>query len=303
MKVELMRRKLLIILFLLPLLAACSERDGQLRPLRPSGDGDLLLAAQPQLVTFSELQNDPEAFQDQLVRVSGSLLKLPPPNCLPSSGPAVEWALIAEELRLDAIGFERIIRLLPDSIPMTIDGFFGLYEGPLGCGKGAPEGSAWFLEAIQIVQPNPLVSNGRPIGGIVPGTATPAGPISPPGSSATPTIQSTPPGTGTPGVVPTVTPTGQTPTLPTATVTPAEGTPSVTSIPTASPTSFFTPTPTPTPLPSTPTPTTTNVPGITFTPTPTATNVGTPGPTTPTPTSTAAGYPPFPTITTTPGYP
>ena len=64
MKVELMQRKLLIILFLLPLLAACSERDGQLKPLRPSGDGDLLLAAQPQLVTFSELQDDPEAFQD-----------------------------------------------------------------------------------------------------------------------------------------------------------------------------------------------------------------------------------------------
>ena len=120
------------------------------------------MSGQAQLVTFSELQADPESFQNRLVRVSGSLLKLPPPGCLPYSGPGIEWALIAEELRLDAIGFERVISLLTNGLPMTVDGFFRLYEGPLGCGKGAPDGSAWYLEVIQIVQPNPLVGDGRP---------------------------------------------------------------------------------------------------------------------------------------------
>lgn len=280
-----------------------------MKPLRPGGEGDELLAAQPQLVTYSELQEDPEAFRDQLIRVSGTLLRVPPAGCLPNSGPAIDWALIAEELRLDAVGFERIIRLLPDGLPMTLDGFFRLYEGPLGCGKGAPDGSAWFLEAIRIVQPNPLVSNGRPIGGnIIAGTATPGGPMATPGGSVTPTIQPTPPGTGTPGIVPTTTPTGQTPGLPTATATQAGGTPPVTSIPTASATAQFTPTPTPTPnpLPGTPTvppgPTGTNVPGATLVPTPTPTSAGTSAPRTPTPTPTVGGYPP-PSLTTTPGYP
>lgn len=251
-----------------------------------------MLAAQPQLVTFTDLQNDPEAFRDRPVRVSGALLKLPPPKCIPNSGPVIEWALIAEELRLDAIGFERAIRLLADDTPITVDGVFRLYEGPLGCGKGAPEGSAWFLEVIRVVQPNPLVTMGGPLGVVAPSTTTSGGPLLPPGSSVTPTNQSTPSGTGTPGGVPTMTPTGGLP--PTATVTPIGGTPSTTSIPTATATSASTPqltatstrlTPT-----STPTPTSTRGPGST--PTPTGTLGGYPSPATATPTSTGGGYPP-----------
>ncbi len=299
MKVKLMRR-FLYFLLILPAFAACSGRDGVLKPLRTVEPGQIMLAAQPQLVTFSDLQNDPEAFQDRLVRVSGTLLKLPPPTCIPNSGPVIEWALIAEELRMDAIGFERAIRLLVDGTPMTVDGIFRLYEGPLGCGKGAPEGSAWFLEVIRIVQPNPLVGAGGSAGVVVPSTTTSGGPLLPPGSSATPTIQSTPPGTGTPGAVPTMTPVGGLP--PTATMTPAGGTPSTTSIPTATATSLSTPqltststllTPT-----STPTPTSTRGPGPT--PTPTATLGGYPNPATPTPTGTVDGYPPSPPRTVTP---
>ena len=288
---NLMRPYYFILILLLPLFVACTQRVGQLKPLRPAGVEELLLAAQPQLVTFSELQADPEAFQDRLIRVSGTLLKLPPPECLPRSGPAVEWALIAEELRLDAIGFERVISLSSNDLPMTVDGYFRLYEGPLGCGKGAPDGSAWFLEVVRIVQPNPLVGVERPpgsvgfptteAGGIAP---TPGGPI---GSTAT----STPAGTGTPGGVPTATPTPPSPPLLTAT--PEGGTPTVTTIPTATATGQATSEFTPTPLPgtATTTPTATRGPGPTSTPTPTATIDPYVGPPTPTVTPTVDGYP------------
>ena len=289
-----MRRYFSIVLLLLPAFVACTQRAGQLNPLRPDGSDELLLAAQPQLVTFSELQADPEAFQDRLIRVSGTLLKLPPPECLPKSGPAVAWALIADELRLDAVGFERIISLSNDDLPMTVDGFFRLYEGPLGCGKEAPDGSAWFLEVIQIVQPNPLVGAGRPSGSIGFSTVPPGGLGPTPGGPLLPT-PSTAPGTGTPSGVPTMTPTGETPSPPTATV--EGGIPRATSIPTATATgeatSELTPTPTPTPLPgtTTATPTVTRGSGPTRTPTPTATRDPYIGPPTPTATPTLDGYP------------
>jgi len=285
---------------LLPLLVACSTQDGQLKPLRPGEEGGMLLAAQPQLVTFSQLQADPEAFQDRLLRVSGSLFKAPLPDCVPYSGPLIEWALIADALRLDAVGFENAVGLLLDGAPMTVDGIFRLYEGPLGCGKAASDGTAWYLEVLRIVQPNPLVASAPQPGGIIPSSATPGGPIVPPGSTATPTSQITPPTSGTPGIVPTTTSTGTPPVVPTATATPGLGTVTVTSFPTASSTSQFTPTPSRLPITPTPTPTSAQgTPGAT--PTPTATVDQYPGPGTPTATATVDGYPP-PGMTPT-GYP
>ncbi|MGD2077361.1 MAG: hypothetical protein PVH18_03210 [Chloroflexota bacterium] len=305
-----MNRRIYILLFLLlPFFVACSARNGQLKPLRPGEEGELLIVAQPQLVTFSQLQDDPDSFRDRLIRVSGSLLKAPLPDCVPYSGPAIEWALISEELRLDATGFERAISMLDNGLSMTVDGMFRLYEGPLGCGKAAPDGSAWFLEVIKIVQPNPLVASGIPSGGLPAGATTPGMPVVPPGSTATATGQVTPPGTPGPGGTPTMTPTGLASAIPTATSTPGPGTITATSIPTASPspsaTSRFTPTPTRTPLPGTPTvtptPTSTLGPGSTPTPTPTVDQY--PGPGTPTATPTSDGYPPLPPTTLTPGYP
>lgn len=308
---KLIRRILFLLIVILPLSVACAGRSGQLKPLDPGGEGEVILAGQPQLVTFSQLQEDPDAFQDRLVRVSGSLLKASPPNCAPYSGPAVEWALIAEALRLDAVGFERAVDVLDNDLPMTVDGFFRLYEGALGCGKAAPDGSAWFLEVIRIVQPNPLIASGLQPGGLISAAITPGGPGEPSGSTVTPAIQETVPVAGTPGGTPTLTPTGSTSPVPTATDTPAPGTITLTSIPTASPTpsatSRFTATPTRTPLPGTatstptPTPTPTPAPGSTTTPTPTATIDQYPGGGTPTPTPTGEAYLSQPTST--PGYP
>jgi hypothetical protein len=302
------RQVILLAILLLPLLVACATRGGQLKPLAPGGEGDVILAGQPQLVTFSQLQTDPEAFQNRLIRVSGTLLKASPPACVPYSGPAIEWALIAEELRLDAVGFERAVSMLDDSLPMTVDGFFRLYEGALGCGKAAPDGSAWYLEVIQIVQPNPLIASGLPQGGLITLSGTPVGSGASSGGIGGPAGQA-PPGNETPGATPATTPTGLTSPIPTSTTVVLPGTGTATSIPTASSmpsaTSRFTLTPTRTPLPGTttitPTPTraSTIVPGSTPTPTPTVDQY--PGPGTPTPTPTSQGYPSPPSVT--PSYP
>jgi len=305
---RLIRKVLLPAILMLPLLVACAQVGGQLKPLGPGGEGEVILAGQPQLVTFSELQADPEAFQDRLIRVSGTLLKAAPPSCVPYSGPAIEWALIAEELRLDAVGFERAVSMLDDGLPMTVDGFFSLYEGALGCGKAAPDGSAWFLQVVQIVQPNPLIASGLPPGGLAVSNGTPTGFGTPSSGIVAPGSQ-TPTGVETPGGTPGITPTGLTSPIPTATETPLPGTVIATSIPTASvtpsATSRFTPTPTRTPLPGTatvtgtPTRAPTLVPGSTPTATPTVDQY--PGPGTPTSTPTRLGYPPPPSVT--PSYP
>lgn len=265
--------------------AACREKKGELKPLTGAEEPGLVLVDQPQLVTFSELQEDPERYKDQLIGVTGLYLRLPAVECFPLSGPGAEWALIAEDLRLDAVGYEIVTRLLPLDTLMTVEGIFRLYEGPIGCGKGAPSGTAWYLEVLRIIEPNPLSGPiVRAPGGLVPGaTSIPGGPeISPVPPDGTPPLT-------TPGTLPptaTLMPTGTSTlatTTPTATSdvalspTPEQtttGTLTVTATPSSSPTGTLTVTPTPS---SSPTPTLVTTPPIIVTPTD-----GYPGPTTPT---------------------
>ena len=264
-------------------MAACTGKRGQLKPLDQTTDSGGLLADQPLLVTFLELQEDPATFQDRLIRVTGAYFPLPPPNCFPFGGPGAEWALISEGLRLDVVGFERLTRLISQDTLMTVDGFFRLYEGPVGCGKGAPLETAWYLEVIRIVQPNPLVGSGGAVDtGGEPGFPSPA---------VTPTVAGTlestrPPGGGTeqPTNVPTATLIGTLPVVPTATgtVTLVAPLPS-TSIPTATATALVTSEATATPAPSG---TSTPAPGV-----PTSTPTSGPFPTPPPLPTATEGYP------------
>ncbi len=276
--------------FLIFILVACTNDSGQLKPGGERGEVDAVLSDQPQLVTFSELQADPDAYRDRLIRVTGVFYRMPPPACFPYSGPKTLWSLISEDLRLDAVGFEPLTRLISEEIEMTVDGFFRLYEGPIGCGKGAPKESAWYLDVIKIVQPNPLVKSLRLF--VDSGTLSAPPPFPTPAESSTgqpaqppaeTTDQATP--------VPTATPIGTVAVLPTpiTTLTAPISTIPATGVPTATPT----------------TQTTTRFPG-TPTPSPTATsssiapnNTPTSGPfptVPPLPTATE-GYPTFPTPT------
>lgn len=281
-----------VILLLMISIVACTGGRGQLKPRSELSDNGLIITDQPQLVTFSELQADPEYYRDRLIRVTGTYIPLLLPDCYPFSGPGADWALVSEGLRLDVIGFEQLTRLISQDTIMTVDGFFRLYEGPIGCGKSAPFETAWFLEILQVVQPNPLASSGRLAGaGGLQGLPSPQ--VSPTDIGALggtlPPIE----GTGQPTNVPTATPVGTLPAAPTSTgtVTPA-GTPLTTAIPTVTPIDRTTSSGTSTPTPS-PTRTATSIPGV-----PTNTPRSGPLPTSPPlPTATAGGYPSSSTAT------
>jgi hypothetical protein len=283
-------------LLLIAWLTACTAGGGSLGPDRPSPTPPGPIVNQPALVSFPELNGDPARYRDKLIRVTGAYTQLPLPECGVYSGPRLKWALIAGNLRLDGQGLEVILRLVPEGMELTIDGVWHYYEGPLGCGKGAVEGSAWYLEALQIIQPNPLPGGlTMPGGGVLPATATPDGAAATrepePGATSQPI-----PTQGTAvGLTPPVATIGAT-TTGVATGT-ATGTATVAGLTTPSPGATGTATPTGTIL----------APTGTATPSPTATGSVTPGSGLPTatqaPSTTPGGYPAPPTVTVAPPYP
>jgi hypothetical protein len=274
-----------------------SLSGGASRPLFPNLPTFTPLAAtvefEAQEIGFTELNADPAAFQNQRLQVSGVYTPVEAPECLDYNGPIIRWSLVAEELQLNAIGFEDILRLVPEDTEMTVTGIWRAYRGPVGCGKEPEDGTVWYLEVERIVEPNPLFGATAPMLTVVPGT--PAGTLAPEEAAtlATPTpevtVEMTTEITTTttlPGIVsPTVTPT-----LPTTPLVTPLGTPGATQ--TLSPTADGTAALSPTPGPS---------------PTPTATGgaSGTTTPGLPTTTPSGTGYPSqgTPTATTTGGYP
>lgn len=289
-----MRRPFWTILTLLALwLVACQGTQGELNPLNPTATSGGDFSGQPILVTFSELQADPLAYRDVLIRVTGSLAQGAVPDCVPHSGPVVDWSLIAEGLRLDVSGLPSVQRVA-EGTDITLDGVFRLYEGPLGCGKRPPPDTAWYLEALQIIQPNPIVlaSGGSGVGGpaILPPSLTTPLSITPAAGQLTPTPESSP-GTEVATLPPTPTLTPTDLATVTETVTPEQ---TLTAIATLSLTPATTLSPAATSGPGTPTvtPTASGTPDLASTATPLVT-------------STPEEYPAPPTSESTvpPGYP
>ncbi len=286
---------LLLWLLLLPACARANQSGGQFGPWPTLPAAQPVIAAAPLEISFAELNQAPQLYQDRMIRVRGAFARLPLPTCLPQRGPRTTWALVAEELRLDVAGLEGILPLIPRDAEIVVDGIWRLYSGPLGCGKEPHAGNSWYLEAQWIVAPNPLggagqIAAGEPGGGFLgppetlptptlavtlPVTGTLPPPIATLPASATPTPPATPDPrvTGTPTLSPT----------PSPTVTrPATTLPTPTAGPSGTPTPSLTPsiTPTPTPVTSTPNPFVTATPG---TPAPTFTPGGYPAPPSPSP--------------------
>ena len=297
-----------LILLGLALAASCGSRGGNNQGLKPfrstrtpvdnGASGDVLPLA------FVDLNGDPAMYQNQRIRVTGDKVTMPPEACRLFTGPAVTWGLIAEDLQLNALGFEELAKKLPDGLTMTVEGVWRRYDGPLGCGKGPDNGVLWYLQVERIIAPNPLpLLEGTPFATIqvLLGTR--------PSVGGTPFMTQTPETavTSQPGI-------GITP-LPTATRFPNGTQPppaTLTALPTSTGGAVL---PTATPLPGL-TPSATPPPGSTatatiagdatatstITPTPTAT---TPGLATQTPAPTVPGYPdpntPVPTSTPYPG--
>ena len=137
------------------------EAEHQLMPILPSPTPVTIGPQQEtETVTFTELNDNPLAYFNQSILVTGDYLPVDKADCLNVVGPDKRWSLAADNLQLDVLGFERIVRLLPVGTTMTVQGIWRLYQGPLGCGKGPPRGSMWYLDAKKIIQPNPLISEG-----------------------------------------------------------------------------------------------------------------------------------------------
>lgn len=257
------------------------------RPLKMWPDSavspDGTLNGQALLVDFDALNDNPSDYVNQRIRVSGNFLRLAQEECAQFNGPRIQWGLVADELQLNARGFEAIVlSIVPDNTQMTLEGIWRRYPGPVGCGK-EPERGLWYLDVEQIVQPNPLVA----------GSATPVRVLSitpPPFPTVTPTgtTGAQPPAGGTP--IPNVT-IVSTVVVNTPTSTPTLDGTAVPGTPTATATSTTTATVTTTPGPGTPT----AGPG-TATATPTPTTTGTPGSGTAEPTPTSSSL-----VTATPG--
>jgi hypothetical protein len=297
------RRNLLgsgyLILVVVFFLAACSSRQGTLKPIATvENEVGGRISAQPILATFSELQADPQYFRDRQIRVTGNFILPNLPDCQPYSGPVASWALVSEELRLDTVGFDMLLGLAPEGLSLTVDGFFRQYEGPSGCGKEPKPSIVWYLEVTKIVQPNSLVRGPVTVAEIQSVTLVPSNPSVETGSeggldsssdTGTPFSQRTPGSTDQ--VVPTPTPlgTGSTSADPQGTELPFS-----TRTPTRITTSPGTSVPSPTNESGTSVSTPTNPPQPTVTPTPT--RVPDDGTSSPLPTVTAtatlSGYPP-----------
>lgn len=261
------RLRLSLPIFLL-VLVACGA--GPTRPLKPSlptpTAGALVIKPEARLVAFEELAANPRLFLNSRLQVSGSLTRLALPVCAPYKGPALRWALVAQNLQLNAFGYDAILQLAEEGEILTVEGVWQFYDGPLGCGKEPSRTGLWYLAVTRIVQPNPLARGGAG-GGVTPvaaeptdainaasattaldATPTPGGDFGPPSVTLTPSLTPTPinvaPPTGAPSPDPSPTPTsppratqpiGQPTPTPSATpiATPvAPGTPTVTSLPT-----------------------------------------------------------------------
>ena len=274
---------LLLAIVLLPLLAQSNDR--RLKPLRPTATpGSLVIEGDPILIDFPDLNEDPFSYLNQRIRVTGDYTPLPPPDCTPFSGRRIRWALVAESLQMNAVGFERVLRLVEPDTTLTVEGIWRLYSGPAGCGKEPPDANVWYLEVERIVQPNPLTGFTGPAGPGPIGPVTPMGPAETPSDGTSiPTATSTP-SAGTPAATtPALTPSAS------ATASATAGTPTVPVTGTITPTATATPTTTATgqpPATLTTPPAQTPTSGATVPPVMTATPGGYPGQGTATPSPT-----------------
>ena len=197
---------LLIVLALIAIsLARRSRPASQLLPMLPAATTPVLTVQSPQPIAFADLNADPAAYLNRAVQVSGNFLPLPPNPCPRYSGPQFRWALVADNLQLDVLGFERILTLLRPDTEMVVEGIWRLYQGPLGCGKGPATGTAWYLQAQRIIQPNPLVGSGT--SGTTIQDADPGLPALLPTIPPTMTPQPTPTIAATEAIVPQTSPT------------------------------------------------------------------------------------------------
>jgi len=143
--------------FIMLLLAACRPQ-GTFRTIPAHSTPGANFVGSPALISLPDLAESPTLYQDRLIRVSGAYMPAETFSACARNvrGPAGLWYLTADNWQLAVNGYAQVASRLEQGTTITMDGIFTYYEGPLGCGKDAAQGSLWYLRAIRIVEPNPL---------------------------------------------------------------------------------------------------------------------------------------------------
>jgi len=221
-------------------ISACGQETATVIPIVPTIDELPLVASD---VAVTSLLRNPYSFEGEHVRISGRYQPLPLMACKndPHISPAT-WVLSDGTYEVPASGFDTVLRELGVSdIPLVVEGRWKFWDGPVGCGRRAPNEEIWHLEVSKIVSPNPLsqiVVSDQEIAE-APNLTTTAGPFEDVSEDNTPDIDLT----STATLIPTASPTHiATPTRV------ATGTPEETRSAEATDTTQVSPTSTPTPI-------------------------------------------------------
>ena len=288
-----------IVLFLL--IRGSNSSNRLIKPLLPTETANALqIDYAPLTVEFSEIGADPVQYRDQRIQVTGRFSQIEQPDCRPYAGPEISWGLIHDTLQMNAIGYESIVKALPDNSEMTVVGIWTFYSSSVGCGKEPTEQEGiWYLKVEHILQPNPIVYSDSIITTQVNITEDDGSP------EEAPTIGATSVGGDSSGAAQTTTATAvpiEDATTATSTPPGAAGGTATATANSENPVGTIAPTNTAT---TTPTAVSTVPSGSTSTPTPTATAVSGSSTSTPAPTATSgsSGPPPAPTATPGAGYP
>ena len=162
-----MRRFVVSLLFLVTLFG-CTQQTRPLKPFRPMPTPDQIyrnIEDEAIDATHAQLFVTPDAFLDQLIRIDGSFATIEAASCSNHKGPLLQWGLIGvnaqgSSLLMNAHGFERAVELVPEGTTFLVDGIWKRYYGALGCGKEPAAQTIYYLEVVEILQPNPIVRNG-----------------------------------------------------------------------------------------------------------------------------------------------
>lgn len=255
-----------LIILLVALLIGCQpETSITETPLVPTIAN---LPPQADSTALITLVRNPGFYEGSYLQLSGEYRPIPLMVCSEEGHfPPATWSLVDGEIEILAAGFDGVLRRLAEpGLPLTVEGRWQQWEGPVGCGRRAPVTEIWYFEVNNILSPNPLTAgqDGEDIASL---------PIEPSPDTAGEPIEMTP-------IIPTpsiVVPTSPPTSPPTST---SQPTTAATSVPQVASTN--TPTTTLVTTTATPSPTPITQRGVaTSTPTSTATSTGTPATTTP----------------------
>lgn len=159
------RQRLILIIFICLLLAAC--RAEQVEPATPTpfptptAVAPALAAAQPMPITLTELMAEPSLYQNQPVQVTAQFFRQPRLVCgglVTAYRSPASFVLREGEVALYGVGLGSGREVAPDGLTLTLNGRLLSWTGPVGCGKRAVVQQIWYIETSRIVSPQPLTN-------------------------------------------------------------------------------------------------------------------------------------------------